>query len=129
MSERERRAAHEALRRADPVLAMLMGRYGEFDAWAWRGRWPSDPFVVLVRTIVGQRISTSAAGAIFARLGDLLAPDFSAAGLARASDERCAAPDCRAPSSPRCAIWAAHRRRPLDLDHLGELSDDESACV
>jgi DNA-3-methyladenine glycosylase II len=126
MSDSERRAAHEALRHADPVLARVMGRYGEFDAWAWRGRWPSDPFVLLVRTIVGQQISTSAAGAIFARLGDLLAPDFSAVGLALASDD-----ELRGAGLSRAKLAALRdlgqriAAGALDIDHLPSLSDDE----
>ena len=126
MPDSERRAAHEALRRADPVLARLMGRYGEFDAWAWRGRWPRDQFVVVVRTIVGQQISTSAAGAIFARLSDVLAPDFSAAGLARASDD-----ELRGAGLSRAKLAALRdlgqriSAGTLDFDRLAALSDDE----
>ena len=126
MPEREGRAAYEALRRADPVLARVMGSYGELDAWAWRGRWPSDPFVLLVRTIVGQQISTSAAGAIFARLRDLLASDFSAAGLARRSDE-----ELRGAGLSRAKLAAlrdlAQRiaAGTLDIERVVELPDDE----
>ena len=126
MSDSERRAAHEALRRADPVLARVMGRYGESDAWAWRGRWPSDPFVLLVRTIVGQQISTSAAGAIFARLGYLLAPDFSAAGLARASDDALrGAGLSRAKLAALRDLGQRIAVGALDIARLSELSDDE----
>lgn len=126
MTERERRAAHEALRRANPVLGRVMARYGELDAWAWRRRWPSDPFVLLARTIVGQQISTGAAGAIFARLSDLLAPDFSAAGLARASDaELLGAGLSRAKLAALRDLGQRIAAGALDVDHLAELSDDE----
>ena len=126
MSERERRAAHEALRRADPVLGRVMARYDELDAWAWRRRWPSDPFVLLARTIVGQQISTGAAGAIFARLSDLLAPDFSAAGLAWASDaELLGAGLSRAKLAALRDLGQRIAAGALDVDHLAELSDDE----
>ncbi|HJW74205.1 MAG TPA: DNA-3-methyladenine glycosylase 2 family protein [Thermoleophilia bacterium] len=81
-------SARETLRRADPVLARLMEAHSAIDLWAWRARWPRDRFALLVRSIVGQQISTSAASAIFARLDDLLASDFSAHGMARRSDEQ-----------------------------------------
>ena len=59
-------SARETLRRADPVLARLMEAHSAIDLWAWRARWPRDRFALLVRSIVGQQISTSAASAILA---------------------------------------------------------------
>ncbi|WP_312263970.1 DNA-3-methyladenine glycosylase 2 family protein [Rivihabitans pingtungensis] len=48
---------------ADPVMAQLMARYPEAQLSS-RG----EPFVTLVRAIVGQQISTRAADAVWARL-------------------------------------------------------------
>ena len=62
----------EALRHlsaADPLMAELIERYGDPDAVrARRGRRPGDAYGALVRSIVGQQISTKAAKAIFERL-------------------------------------------------------------
>jgi len=76
-----------ALRSSDPVLGHLIDAYGPIDLWAWRGRWPREPFALLARSIVGQQISTRAAQAIFERLRALLDADFSARGVAARSDE------------------------------------------
>jgi DNA-3-methyladenine glycosylase II len=124
--DRERRAAHAALRRADPVLAHVMGQYGELGAWAWREHWPTDSFELLVRTIVGQQISTSAAGAIYARLRGLLAPDFSVAALAgRSDDELRAAGLSRAKLAALRDLGRRVAAGSLDVDHLATLPDDE----
>jgi DNA-3-methyladenine glycosylase II len=52
-----------ALSEADPVLAELIGRYPDAQLHS-RG----EPFVTLVRAIVGQQISTRAADAVWGRL-------------------------------------------------------------
>lgn len=57
------------LRSADPVMAGLIERYEEPEAvLARRGRRPGDAYGALVRSIVGQQISTKAAKSIFGRL-------------------------------------------------------------
>ena len=86
-SRRGRRAALQALCAADPVLARLIEDAGDGDLWSWRTRWPGDPFSLLVRSIVGQQISTQAANAIFGRLQGVLGDDVSAAALARRRDD------------------------------------------
>jgi 3-methyladenine DNA glycosylase/8-oxoguanine DNA glycosylase len=78
-----------------------------------------------VRTIVGQQISTSAADAIFARLCDLLAPGFSAAGLARAGDDQLrGAGLSRAKLAALRDLGQRIAAGALDIDDLAELSDD-----
>jgi DNA-3-methyladenine glycosylase II len=56
----------EALRRADPVMRELIDEVGPLgDFFAGR---PTDHYAVLVRSIVGQQLSTRSAGAIYGRL-------------------------------------------------------------
>jgi DNA-3-methyladenine glycosylase II len=54
---------------ADPVLAKLIERYGSPDGvLARRGRRPGDAYGALLRSIVGQQLSTRSARSIFERL-------------------------------------------------------------
>ena len=59
-------AAVEALRRADPVLRQVVDEVGPIDDF-FAGR-PRDDYAVLVRSIVGQQLSTRSAAAIYGRL-------------------------------------------------------------
>jgi DNA-3-methyladenine glycosylase II len=64
--------ALEELRAADPTLAALIVEYGSPDGvLARRGRRPGDAYGALVRSIVGQQLSTKAARTIFERLTGL----------------------------------------------------------
>jgi DNA-3-methyladenine glycosylase II len=54
---------------SDPVIGKLIERYGSPDGvLARRGRRPGDAYGALVRSIVGQQLSTRSARAIFERL-------------------------------------------------------------
>jgi DNA-3-methyladenine glycosylase II len=54
---------------SDPVIAKLIDRYGTPDGLLERrGRRPGDAYGALVRSIVGQQLSTRSARAIFGRL-------------------------------------------------------------
>jgi DNA-3-methyladenine glycosylase II len=54
---------------SDPVIGNLIDRYGSPDGLlARRGRRPGDAYGALVRSIVGQQLSTTSARAIFERL-------------------------------------------------------------
>jgi DNA-3-methyladenine glycosylase II len=94
----EQRAALEDLRAADPVMRALIDEYGP-DALGPRRPPAADHYGALVRSIVGQQLSTKAARSIYTRLtqryggrtptpGELLADDpeqvRAAAGLSRA---------------------------------------------
>jgi DNA-3-methyladenine glycosylase II len=62
-------AALRALRKGDPVMASLIERYGDPDGvLARRGRRPGDAYGALVRSIVGQQLSSKAARSIYERL-------------------------------------------------------------
>lgn len=119
-------AALDALRSSDAVLGRLIAEYGPIDLWAWRERWPRDPFALLVRAIVGQQISTRAATAIFTRLRGLLDPDFSAAGIARRTDEELrAAGLSRAKLASLRDLSARILAGELQIDRLAKLPDEE----
>lgn len=60
------------LRAADPVMGRLIDELGPPDeALRRRGRRPGDAYGALVRSIVGQQLSTKAARSIFERLVEL----------------------------------------------------------
>lgn len=91
-------SAETQLRKADPILGALIDAVGPIDTGDRAGR-PDDHYGALVRSIVGQQLSTKAARTIYLRLCDryggrtptpaeLLADDLDAlrlaAGLSRA---------------------------------------------
>ncbi len=64
--------AREALRASDPVMRRLIDSHPSFDPETWRRYGPTiDPFGTLVRVVIGQQVSTSAARAILGRLSAL----------------------------------------------------------
>jgi DNA-3-methyladenine glycosylase II len=119
-------AAVEALRQADPVLRGVIDEVGPLgDFFAGR---PTDHYGTLVRSIVGQQLSTKAAGAIYNRLLDRFG------GRAPAPEE-VVADD---PEELRIAVGLSHAKvrylrslaehildGSLRLDRLTELPDDE----
>src|SRR5919197_3856127 len=65
-------AALERLRAADPVIAALIEQHGDPDGvLRRRGRRPTDAYGALLRSIVGQQLSTKAARTIYERLTGL----------------------------------------------------------
>jgi DNA-3-methyladenine glycosylase II len=121
-------AAVRRLRKADPVMAGLIERYGDPDGvLARRGRRPGDAYGALVRSIVGQQLSSKAARTIYERVialfdnrtptpRELLDTDpeeIRAAGLSRAK-------------VAFLRDLAEHvEDGELDLEKLPELPDDE----
>ena len=120
------RAALQALRAADPVLARLIDATPDGDLWTWRVRWPERPFALLARSIVGQQISTQAANAIFGRLSQTLGGDVSAHMLTSRSDEALLeAGLSRAKLASLRDLSACVLSGELPLDRTDQLSDDE----
>lgn len=119
--------AHEELRAADPVMRGLIDARGPLDEEERvRGR-PADAYGALVRSIVGQQLSTKAAATIYGRVtdlfggrtptpADLLASDPDAlrgAGLSRAK-------------AAYLRDLAAHvEDGSLHLDRLTEMPDED----
>jgi DNA-3-methyladenine glycosylase II len=120
------RKAIAALRKADPVLRGVIdevGSVGDFLA----GR-PTDHYGTLVRSIVGQQLSTKAAASIYARLLERF-------GGRAPTPEEVLADD---PDALRAAAGLSHAKvrylrslaehvldGSLRLDRLGDLPDDE----
>jgi len=70
MTRKDHQAAQRHLRRVDPVMREIIRRVGPVKLRLERNR-----FAMLVRSIISQQISTSAARSIRLRLESLLAPD------------------------------------------------------
>ena len=63
--------AVEHLRASDETLKGLIDQRGPLDAEALRRGRPTDPYGTLLRSIIGQQLSTKAARSIYGRLIDL----------------------------------------------------------
>ena len=63
---------HERLAASDPVIAGLVAQIGELSAAdRRRGRLQVDSYGALLRAVVGQQLSTKAAGTIYGRVLEL----------------------------------------------------------
>jgi DNA-3-methyladenine glycosylase II len=63
--------ALDKLRKADDVMARLIAEHGPLDENRRRRGRPNDAYGALLRSIVGQQLSTAAARTIYGRLTDL----------------------------------------------------------
>ena len=114
----------------DPVMAALVERIGPLDHAARRRGRPDDAYGSLVRTIVGQQLSTKAARTIYARLVGLFGDNPPTPAELIAAEEA----DLRAAGLSRQKIGylrdLAHRvhRGELELDILHDLPDEEVAA-
>jgi DNA-3-methyladenine glycosylase II len=111
----------------DPIMASLVRRVGPLDPAARRRGRPGDAYGSLVRTIVGQQLSTSAARTIYGRLVALLGdgPPTPEEILA-ADEEALRAAGLSRPKIGYLRDLARHvRAGDLQLHHLDELSDEE----
>jgi DNA-3-methyladenine glycosylase II len=67
-----KRRAIDELRSSDPVIARLIDQFGDPDeVLRRRGRRPTSAYGALLRSIVGQQLSSKAARSIFERLLDM----------------------------------------------------------
>lgn len=121
-------SAHAELAASDPVMAGLIERLGEQSMATRRKRTPAvDAYGTLLRSVVGQQVSVKAAAAIYARVAALF-------------DDETPAPEALLEIDPQALrdaglSWrkveyvrdlAAHVvRGELELDRLGDLSDEE----
>ena len=121
-------AATRRLRAADPVLAVLIDRVGPLPARRRRDRpGPGEHFAGLVRTIVGQQLSTKAADSIYkrvlARFGGR--PPTPEEVLAADPEELRAAGGLSRAKTGYLRSLAEHvLDGSLELERLGELDDD-----
>jgi DNA-3-methyladenine glycosylase II len=124
--------ARAALAAADPAMATLIERIGEIDIETRLRRRseerPADAYGALLRAIVGQQLSTKAARTIYGRVLDLFAGTTpSPEQLLEASEEELRACGLSGRKVEYVRDLAAHvLSGELELDRLGELSDEEA---
>jgi DNA-3-methyladenine glycosylase II len=121
-------AAVEALRAADPVLQAVIDRVGPEPVARRNAERPEEHYGALVRSIIGQQLSTKAARAIYTRLTDRFGgrPPTPAEVLAEDPDElRQAVGLSRAKVTFLRSLAEHVVEGTLDLERLDELPDDE----
>jgi DNA-3-methyladenine glycosylase II len=123
----KRAVAH--LRDADPVLAALIDELGPGGLGDLRrGRPPTDHYGALVRSIVGQQLSTKAARAIYGRLTDYFGGHTPTPAEVLAADPeemRAAAGLSRAKAGFLRSLAEHVLDGSLELERLDELPDKE----
>ncbi len=121
--------ALDHLRAADDVMARLVDSYGELDLEARRRGRPADPYGALLRSIVGQQLSTHAARAVYTRLIDLFGGEApSPEALLEADPETVRAAGLSRAKVAYLRSLAEHViSGELELDRLGELSEERIA--
>lgn len=116
------------LREADPVLRGIIESVGPEPLIARRAERPSEHYGALVRSIVGQQLSTKAARAIYGRLTERFGgrPPTPAEVLAEDPEElRAAAGLSRAKVTFLRSLAEHVLDGSLELERLDELPDDE----
>jgi DNA-3-methyladenine glycosylase II len=120
--------AVDHLRAADPVLRAVIDEVGVDGVPDWRVRRQPDHYGALVRSIVGQQLSTRSARAIYGRLIERFGgrPPTPAEVLADDPEElRVAAGLSHAKTAYLRSLAEHVVDGSLDLEHLDELPDDE----
>ena len=117
----------QELRRADPVMRRLVDERGPLDEEQRRRGRPLEPYGALVRSIVGQQLSTKAARTIYERLTDLFdGRTPSPAELLAADPEKVRSAGLSRPKVSYLRSLAEHVvSGELELARLSELSDEE----
>jgi DNA-3-methyladenine glycosylase II len=124
--------ARSALATADPAMAALIERVGDIDLKTRLRRRseerPADAYGALLRAIVGQQLSTKAARTIYGRVCDLFGGTTpSPERLLEASEKDLRACGLSGRKVEYIRDLAAHvLSGELELDRLGELSDEEA---
>jgi DNA-3-methyladenine glycosylase II len=121
------RKAVAALREADPVMARLIDEHGEVVRRDLRRDRPGDAYGALLRSIVGQQLSTKAARSIYGRLTEIFdghAP--TPRELLGADPERIRTAGLSRAKVAYLRDLARHvEDGTLDLERLPDLPDDE----
>lgn len=121
------RTAVAALRDADPVMARLIDEHGAAVRRDLRRERPGDAYGALLRSIVGQQLSTKAASSIYGRLTDLFgghAP--TPRQLLRADPEKVRGAGLSRPKVAYLRDLAQHvEDGALELKRLPELPDED----
>ena len=117
----------QELRRSDPVMRRLVDERGPLDEEQRRRGRPLEPYGALVRSIVGQQLSTKAARTIYERLTDLFdGRTPSPAELLAADPEEVRSAGLSRPKVAYLRSLAEHvESGELELARLSELPDEE----
>lgn len=117
----------DQLRSADPVMRRLIDQHGPLDEEERRRGRPLEPYGALVRSIVGQQLSTKAARSIYERLTTLFdGRTPTPAELLDADPEEVRSVGLSRPKVGYLRSLAEHvQSGELELDRLSELPDDE----
>ena len=116
-----------ALRAADPVMERLVDEHGALVRKDLKNERPGDAYGALLRSIVGQQLSTKAAATIYGRMLELFdghAP--TPKQLLAVDPDRIRAAGLSRPKINYLRDLADHvEKGELELEHLDELSDEE----
>jgi len=117
----------EQLRSSDPVMRRLVDEHGPLDEEQRRRGRPRDAYGALVRSIVGQQLSTKAARSIYERLTALFGGHTpTPTELLAADPEEVRAVGLSRPKVGYLRSLAEHvENGELELDRLTNLADDE----
>jgi DNA-3-methyladenine glycosylase II len=121
------RKAVAALRDADPVMARLIGDHAAVVRRDLRRERPGDAYGALLRSIVGQQLSTRAAATIYGRMIDIFGGHAPTPRQLLAADpEQIRAAGLSRPKIVYLRDLAQHvEDGTLQLDRLDELPDEE----
>jgi DNA-3-methyladenine glycosylase II len=121
------KAALEHLRAGDEVMARLIEEHGPLDLDARRRDRPPDAYGALLRSIVGQQLSTAAARTIYGRMIALFGDQApTPQQLLDADPDAIRAAGLSRPKIAYLRSLAEHvLSGELELDRLHELSDEE----
>jgi DNA-3-methyladenine glycosylase II len=131
MSAQKAAAARRALAKGDPTMAALIERIGKIDIEERLRRRneerPADAYGALLRSIVGQQVSTKAARAIYNRVLDLFGGRTpSPEQLLAVSEEELRGAGLSGRKVEYIRDLARHvLDGELELDRLGELDDEQ----
>jgi DNA-3-methyladenine glycosylase II len=121
------RKAVAALREADPVMARLVEGHAAVVRRDLRRERPGDAYGALLRSIVGQQLSTKAASTIYGRMTDIFGGHAPTPRQLLAADpDEIRAAGMSRPKIAYLRDLAQHvEEGTLELDRLDELPDEE----
>jgi DNA-3-methyladenine glycosylase II len=129
MAVKATRKAIDALRTADPVMERLIAEHGDLVKRDLKRERPGDAYGALLRSIVGQQLSTKAASTIYGRMLELFgghAP--TPKQLLKADPDKIRAAGLSRPKIAYLRDLAQHvEDGTLELERLPDLPDDEVA--
>jgi DNA-3-methyladenine glycosylase II len=124
------RKAVAALREADPVMARLIDEHGTLVRRDLKRERPGDAYGALLRSIVGQQLSTKAAATIYGRMMEIFGGHTPAPReLLEADPDKIRAAGLSRPKIAYLRDLAQHvEDGTLELERLPDLPDEEVAA-